>query len=219
MSGGGAAAVASGRRSSPAARAARAVESFRSAAECIGPVTAGAAVFAVTRGQFSMIDAVLHVLDEVGRAERLSLWTWTIADYEVEVFRRLMRDGRIGAGCLVIDGGARVKNAGLIAGWRASFGPESVRYVMNHAKLATVEGAGLRVLLRGSMNLNHNPRFEQLDVSEGGPAFDLVREIEDGLPVLPDDADGAAVYRASRVSEAFEPEQLAVFKGLKVWAK
>jgi hypothetical protein len=200
-------------------RAARAVESFRSAADCIGSIEPGSAVFAVTRGQFSMVDAVLHVLDEVGRAERLSLWTWTVADYEIETFRRLMMDGRIGRGVLVIDGGARAKNAALIRSWQGAFGADSVRYVLNHAKIATVEGAGLRVLLRGSMNLNHNPRFEQLDVSEGGPAFELVRDIEEGLPVLADDAAGSEVYRASKVSDAFEPEQLAAFSKLRRWAK
>lgn len=166
-----------------------------------------------------MVDAVLHVLDAVGHAERLSLWTWTIADYEIETFRRLMLDGRIGSGRLIIDAGARSKNKALIAAWQAGFGRDSVRYVLNHAKIATVEGGGLKVLLRGSMNLNHNPRFEQLDVSEGGPAFDLVRELEDELPVLPDDVTGAEVYRASRVSEAFDAETLDLFKGLRRWAK
>ena len=207
------------RASSVAARELRAVESFRSAADAIGPVVPGLAVFALTRGQFSMVDAVLHVLDGVGRAERLSLWTWTVADYEIEVFRRLMVDGRIGAGRLVIDAGARAKNRALIQGWQRTFGPDSVRYCLNHAKVATVEGGGLRVLLRGSMNLNHNPRFEQLDVSEGGPAFELVRRVEDELPALPDDVPGDEVYRASRVSEAFEAAELEAFKGFRRWAK
>jgi len=207
------------RASSPAARAARAVESFRSAAECIGPIDPGFSVFAITRGQFSMVDAVLHTIEQIGRAERLSLWTWTIADYEVEVFRKLATDGRIDAGTLIIDHGARNKNAGLIREWKGVYGPSSVRYVLNHAKIATVEGAGMRVLLRGSMNLNHNPRFEQLDASEGGPAFDMVRGIEESLPILADDAPGSDVYRASKVADAFEPQQLEVFSHLKVWAK
>ncbi len=51
--------------------------------------------------------------------------------------------------------------------------------------------------------------------SPAARAAHLVREIEDGLPRR----GGRGVYRASRVSEAFEPEQLAAFKGLKVWAK
>lgn len=206
-------------KSAPAARRQRAVQSFKTAAECIGPVSAGLSVFAVTRGQFSMLDAVLHVLDEVGPAA-ITLWTWTIADYEIQRFTELALDGRITGGTLVIDHGARNKNADLIAAWKQRFGRESVRYVLNHSKIATVETAGgLRVLLRGSMNLNFNPRFEQLDVTEGGPDFDLVREIEAELPVLPDNAPGAAVYAASKVADAFDAKTLAIFSGVRTWAK
>lgn len=206
------------RASSVAGRRLRAVESFRSAADCIGPVEPGMSVFAVTRGQFSMIDAISHVLDELGPS-RISLWTWTIAEYEVVVFTEMMRDARLEDALLVIDGGARNKNHALIAQWKANFGAESVRYVTNHAKIATVEGGGLRVLLRGSMNLNYNPRFEQLDVTEGGPDFDLVRSIEAELPVLEDDASNGDVYAASRVSAAFDKEKLEVFSQVKRWTK
>jgi hypothetical protein len=206
------------RNAAPTTRAARAVESFRTAGECIGPIVAGSSLFAVTRGQFSMLDAVLHVLDQLGPS-RLSVWTWTIADYEISRFTDLQRDGRITEGRLIIDHGAKNKNHALIAAWKARFGGESVRYVLNHAKIATVEGNGLCVLLRGSMNLNFNPRFEQLDVSEGGPAFDLVRGLEEELPTLPDGAPGAAVYKATKVGDAFDPETLALFLGVKTWAK
>ncbi len=34
------------------------------------------------------------------------------------------------------------------------------------------------------MNLNWNPRFEQLDITEGGGDFDLVERIRSELPVL-----------------------------------
>lgn len=176
-------------------------------------------LFAVTRGQWSMIDAVLHVLDQVGPS-KLSLWTWTVAEYEVQVLTRLREDRRVTGGRLVIDAGARTKNAGIIAEWKSSFGDGSVRYVTNHAKIARIESAsGLKLLLRGSMNLNFNPRFEQFDITEGGPDFDLVERIEDELPLLGDKCTGKEVWAASRVGEAFEAEQLALFGGLKVWAK
>lgn len=208
----------SGGSAAPAARRRRAVESFRSAAETIGPVEPGLSLFAVTRGQFSMIDAALHVLDAVGPGAHLSLWTWTIASYEIEVFNQLAADGRIATGRLVIDEGARAKNSALIASWKERFGAGSVRYVLNHSKIATVEGAGLKVLLRGSMNLNHNPRFEQLDVTEGGPDFDLVRQLEEELPELADGCTAGEVYAASKVSAAFDREQLAMFQGLRRWS-
>jgi hypothetical protein len=218
-----------GRSSSPVVRAARAVESFKTAAEAIGEITPGCSVFAITRGQFSMLDAVRHAIDQVGHADSLSLWTWTIADYELLVFEQFMREGRIGRGRLIIDGDARIKNRhradrarkdlALLNQWRASFGADSIRYVANHAKIATVEGGGMRILLRGSMNLNFNPRFEQLDVSEGGPAFDLVREIEDELPTLPDSASRLEVFAATKCADAFGAETLDMFAGLKRWAK
>lgn len=205
------------RSSAPAARRAVARESFANAAETIGPCKPRMSLFAITRGQWSMIDAVLHVLDEVGPAA-VSLWTWTVAEYEVQVLTRMMLDKRITSGRLVIDHGARNKNAAIIAEWQRLFGADSVRYVVNHAKIATIRTAGgLRFLLRGSMNLNFNPRFEQFDITEGGPEYDLVREIEDELPVLDDDCPGKDVYEATKLSSAFTPEQLTLFQNPKTW--
>ena len=204
--------------SAPAARRTRAVESFKNAAETIGLIESGMALFAVTRGQFSMIDAILHTLDCVGPSV-LSVWTWTVADYEIDNLTSLRRDGRITDGTLLIDGAARGKNAPLIRDWQGAFGARSVRYVTNHAKIATVEGGGRKVLLRGSMNLNCNPRFEQLDVTEGGADFDLVRQIERECPILRDDAPNSEIWQASRLGDAFTGEQLAMFGGLRRWAK
>ena len=193
-------------------------ESFQTATECIGTIEPGMSLFAITRGQFSMIDAVLACLDQAGPA-KVSLWTWTVAEYEVQCLTSMMNDSRITAGRLVIDHGARNKNAGIIAEWQTTFGPESVRYVINHSKMATVENDRFKILLRGSMNLNFNPRFEQLDITEGGPEFDLVKGLEDSLPVLPASVAGEVVYEASKLTQAFSPETLDLFKGTKVWAK
>ena len=67
-------------------------------------------LFAITRGQFSMIDAIFHCLKEVGPAS-VSVWTWTIADYEVEAMAGLMARQEITAGRLVIDQSADRRNA------------------------------------------------------------------------------------------------------------
>jgi hypothetical protein len=196
-------------------RRARAVESFKTAGECIGPVVPGLAVFAVTRGQFGLLDAIMHVLDATGPG-RVSIWTWTVAEYDFTTLRALAVGGLITQGLLVVDEGLRRKErassrvAGAAIGantlgsqmardWQETHGPGSVKICNNHAKIATVEGGGLRVLLRGSLNLNFSPRFEQLDITEGGPDFDLVREIEAGLPVLPMDATRAETWRASQL--------------------
>lgn len=207
----------------------RAVESFGNAAEAIGTIEPGMSLFAVTRGQWSMIDAILHVLDQVGRST-LTVWTWTIAEYEVQCMERLMRDDRITGATLMIDQCIRDKNRsrpneqsvslGVVRQWKTVFGPNSVRYVRNHAKIATIESeSGLRVVCRGSMNLNFNPRFEQFDLTEGGPEFDLIRRLESELPILGDDCTKEDAHRASKTQEAFDVATLDMFKGVKVWGK
>jgi hypothetical protein len=98
-----------------------------------------------------------------------------------------------------------------------------IKLVVNHSKIATIKSADYKLLLRGSMNLNFNPRFEQLDVTEGGADYDLVKSIEDELEVLPMDAPGSAVYAQTKLASAFTQQTLDLFqgngKGLKTWAK
>ena len=84
-----------------------------------------------------MVDAILACLDQTGPAH-LSIWTWTIAEYEVQCMDRLRMDERLQSSRLVIDFGARVKNGAIIHQWKTAFGPESVRYTRNHAKIATI---------------------------------------------------------------------------------
>ncbi len=199
-------------------RVRRAVESFGNAAQAIGPIEPGMALFAITRGQFSMLDAILHCLHETGPAA-ISVWTWTIADYEVEAMVGLMARQEITAGRLIIDASAERRNSAIIEQWRQRFGDETVRICKNHAKIARVWTEDFRLLLRGSMNLNFNPRFEQLDITEGGEDFDLVQKIENDLPVLPRKYSNFDAESATGVNRAFELSTLQMFRGLKTWAK
>lgn len=216
-----------------AARRDRANESFQNAAECLGPVGKGASIFAITRGQWSMIDAILHTLWCCPGPCHISVWTWSIADYEVECLTRLMQDSRLLSARLVIDigglqqGGSRAKKAdiggAIVDQWHRTFGPDSVVHASNHAKIATIEEpvSGLKFCLRGSMNLNFNPRFEQFDLTEGGNDFFLVRQIEESLPVLPPTCTRAETMSACGIGQAWKQEDLAIFPSepLKVWSK
>lgn len=199
--------------SSPAQRRGVCIETFQNAALSIGNIAPGMSLFGVTRGQFSMIDVLMHLLDQVGTAE-VSVWTWTVASYEIECFTNLMRNASISRGTLVIDDAARNKNSGLIEEWRGIFGPGAVRYVRNHAKIATVQTSEYRLLIRGSMNLNYNPRFEQFDITEGGPDFDLVKQMEGELPDLPADCSSQEVSRATKLDRAFDTATLDLFRGM-----
>ena len=165
-----------------------------------------------------MIDLILACLDQVGRA-RISLWTWCIAEYEVQCFERLLIDDRIKGALLVIDSQARTHNQELLKHWLSVHGQRSIKWVVNHAKIATIETADFRLLLRGSMNLNYNPRFEQFDVDEGHPGFDLIQKTESELPTLRFDHAGGESRVASKIDKAFTDEKLKPFTTLKTWSK
>jgi hypothetical protein len=119
---------------------------------------------------------------------------------------------------LIVDRSAEQRSAPTIDAWRQRFGATAVRVCRNHSKMARVWTPERRVLIRGSMNLNYNARFEQADISEGDGAFDLVQRIEDELPVLRPLCSNAEAESASRLSLAFEASELAMFTGVKPWS-
>lgn len=205
-------------RASTRRRDARAVESFASAKDAIGPLSDDTNLFLVTRGQFSMLDMIRHVLDELGAAE-LSVWTWAIADYEIDAMAGLIADRRVTRARLIVDRSAEQRNTAILNTWRQQFGPDAVRVCKNHAKIARVWTPTRRVLLRGSMNLNFNPRFEQADITVNGADFDLVTQIEEELPVLASPVSNAQADDATKLSLAFERGELEMFAGVTVWAK
>jgi len=194
----------------------RARESFGTAAEAIGPIDPGMSLFLVTRGQFSMVDMIHHVLAEIGPAE-ISCWTWAVAEYETEMIESMLTSGMITGGTLLVDASCDKRNPHILERWRQRFGEKSVRVCKNHAKIARVWNGKRRVLLRGSCNLNFNPRFEQCDVTEGGEDFDMVERIEAEIPVLPRTYTNAEATAASGVDRAFEPRTLELFDQSKVW--
>lgn len=204
--------------SAVARRVVRAINGLRTVREVVGPVEPGMSVFAVTRGQISMIDVVTYLVEQAGACE-VSVWTWCIAEYEIEAFERLLATRAIVRGTLIVDRSAEQRNVELLDRWRAKFGADAVKVCQNHAKLATVSSDRFRFLARGSMNLNYNPRFEQFDVSEGDAAFELVREIEAEIPVLPRYCSRREADAASGLLDVFTDETLRPFEGVNVWAK
>lgn len=193
-----------------------ALDCYKTAAACIGPVTPDISIFGVTRGQFSMIDIMTYLLSQTGPAQ-ISLWTWTVADYEVEAVTALMNNGGVTGARLTVDYSASQRNRVLLKGWQDRFGPDSVKVCKTHAKIGRVWNADYRLLVRGSMNLNMNPRNEQFDLTGGGPDFDLVEQLEDEMPVISLNPSHLEAAAASKLGDAFDLETLDMFKGLNPW--
>ena len=202
---------------SPQARALRARQTLSAAAKSIGPIHPDTSVFAMTFGEYSMLDAILHAVSCAGECT-VTVWTWTIAEYEIQA---LAEAENIKSATLFVDADSKTRirnNTGFAHQWRTVFGDGSIRYIINHAKMATVESATHRILIRGSANANQNNKMEQIDITAGGLEFDLIRRVESEIPASKDD-DTSAAYAASKCGDKFRAAEIPFFRGLKQWAK
>lgn len=170
------------------------------AAEVVGQMQHGEHWMGLTRGQMSMVDLVIACLRRTGPAD-VALWTWVVADYELAACDAMMRHGDIRRLRLVVDRGCVTHRPGFLAEVIGRFGGDW--------------------LLRGSANLNNNPRFEQIDISEGAECCawleDLMGEMWRELPAV--EAEDAHRHfgsreAAKRVGAVKAPLAASVLAGL-----
>ena len=123
--------------SAKARRRAKSVEAMQSVRSTIGPIEPGMSLFAITRGQFSMIDVINDIIDKAGPSH-ISVWTWAIAPYEIDVMVGLMERGDILGATLIIDYSAEDRSGPIVNQWRKRFGYDQVKDCRNHAKIARI---------------------------------------------------------------------------------
>lgn len=206
-----------------ARRKMRAAETFASAAAAIGPIERGMYCFLLTRGQFSLIDIVHHVVNQLGPGCHASLWTWAISHYESESLGSLLVRGELASFRMIVDYSCAKREVGLLNRFRDQFGDDCIRVLKTHCKIVRLwqDGPeGLRILGHGSCNLNSNPRFEQVSITEGGPEFEVVAGVEAGLPVLPRVPSHDQVLQATGLGPAWSDadlQKVVQTTGSKVW--
>ena len=207
----------------------KSLESFKNCKEDLLPhLEKDCSIFGITRGQYSLLDIVVTIIEKYGDAD-LSIWTWAIADYEIDAIFSLIDNGLVKSAKLCIDYSTARKHVAMgekntselvIRKWIEKFGSRSVKTVKTHAKISAIKCGDLHFVVRGSMNLNYNPRFEQFDLTEGKEIYDFVTGVENEIPFLdPFGLSESDAIAASRLGDAFDFDQINLFAKVKVWAK
>ncbi len=135
-------------------------------------------IFGLTKGQFSLIDLIRAILDKTGPAD-LVISTWTAAKKEIEHARVLLKDGRVRSIRWLVDFSFPRRQPGYCEDLRAKFGDECIRVTKNHAKFAIFRSAEWSIVLRGSMNLNQNPRLEYFEICHDPAMADFLLTVVD----------------------------------------
>lgn len=150
------------------------------AAEAIAGLDRDREIYGFTKGQFSLLDLMTAVLAIIGPA-RVSLSTWTAARHEIQALDRLVQEGRLLSMRWLIDFSFSRRDPEAAHQIRQTFGLESVRVAQNHSKFALFEADGWEVVLRTSMNLNMNPRFEDFTLAHDPQLAAFLRQILDDI--------------------------------------
>lgn len=148
--------------------------------QAVGEVHKGCELFGISRGTWSMVDLVRHVLDHTGKAT-LDLCTWTAGRSEADEAWELLKDGRIERVRLMIDSSFAARQPAYLEAWKERFGPDAIRLSRTHAKFCLIANDLWDITILSSMNLNRNPRIEFWQISDNKPLRSWLSEIVDAL--------------------------------------
>lgn len=149
-----------------------------SARRCIGKIEKGVDVFGLTKGDFSMIDIVRHIVNEIGPCD-IDIGTWTAAHADIKQANSLLGDKRLRKVRFLVDRSFPARQPGYYSALINAFGQNSVRLARFHAKFILAENETYSVAVRTSMNLNENKRIEFYELSEGSEISGYLRHISD----------------------------------------
>ena len=135
------------------------------ASQAIGVIEKGTDTFCLTYGQFSLIDALLAVLDQTGPAH-VVVSTWTAAHADLTRSAELLETAEILSFKLIVDRSFHSRQPEYYQHMLQLFGTDSIRAIRTHAKFITIRNEKFDIVVRTSMNLNSNPRLENIEVSE-----------------------------------------------------
>jgi hypothetical protein len=150
------------------------------AADSIGSIEHGKDIHIFSLGYFSLIDVIVHILDQIGSAD-VVLSAWTAAHSHLELTHELLGASAIKSLRIVIDGSFMVRQPMYHKRMVELFGLKNIRSIKTHAKYVILTNDTWNIVIQTSMNMNENPRCENLIISEGKDLSDFMLNIVDKI--------------------------------------
>lgn len=151
-----------------------------SAVEAIGKLEKDSDIFILTYGQFSLIDALLAIIDQTGPAH-VTISTWTAAHAHLDRSADLMSSADILSFRMIVDRSFKTRQPKYFHHMTELFGADSIREIRTHAKFMTIRNDKWDIVVRTSMNLNENPRLENIEVSDNKDFADFFDQVADDI--------------------------------------
>ena len=143
---------------------------YRAAKSCaarqaIGDIEHGMELYVLTFGQFSLIDAIVHLVEQTGPAD-VDVSVWTAAHADMSRASALLEQSKVRRMRWLVDRSFEGRQPSFTRRMRELFGAASIRVTASHCKFVVIRNEEWNLCVRTSMNLNQNPRLENLEISD-----------------------------------------------------
>lgn len=152
----------------------------QTAAESIAGFDKDVEIFGFTKGQFSLADLADAVIAKIGKCE-MTISTWTAANTDITKIMELIESGSITSAKWLIDISLQRRFPQLAMRIKEVFGEDAIRIAKNHAKFMILKNDQWQVVIRTSMNLNFNPRFEDFTIQNSPALCNFMETIIDEI--------------------------------------
>lgn len=150
----------------------------KTAKDFLGQITPDFYVTGFTMGQFSLIDILKAVIEQIGIVS-VTMSTWTVARADCSELLAMLRNGSFKRFRLLIDSTFQKRQPSITAEIRRQFGAESIVITRNHAKLLLIKNDIYSIYGETSMNLNFNPRMETISLRDDKELFNFFNHAMD----------------------------------------
>lgn len=148
--------------------------------EAIGKLDRGCEIYILTFGQFSLIHALTAILEQTGPAD-VDISSWTAANAHLEQSERMMADSQIRNLRFVVDRSFKTRQPRYCQRMREIFGDGCIRTARSHAKFMAIRNDEWEIAVRTSMNLNENPRLENIEISDDPQLCGFLTSVVDSI--------------------------------------
>jgi len=150
----------------------------KTAKDFLGQIAPEFYVTGFTMGQFSLIDILKAVIEQIGTVS-VTMSTWTVAKADCSELLAMLRNGSFKRFRLLIDSTFQKRQPSITAEIRRQFGTQSIVITRNHAKLLLIKNDIYSIYGETSMNLNFNPRMETISLRDDKDLFNFFNHAMD----------------------------------------
>ena len=159
-----------------------------SARMAVGKLEPGCEIYGFTKGQFSLIHLLDTIIEQVGDAD-VVICTWSAADGDVEKAKQWIDAGSVKSLRMIVDFSFQVRKPDVCQVLRERFGDDALRVTVCHAKFVLIRAGDWHLVIRTSMNLTHNPRFENFEISDCPAMYQFMETIVNEVWETKNDGD------------------------------